>query len=338
MIVPEEYIIQKFYQHAGYPKYTKSTNTYTGGCPICREGKSWGRKSRCYYVPKDSVICCHNCGWYGKPGDWVMELENINYRELCKQIDKCDYEYGIPVVTPKKIPFTPDLPRDCINLFDRTQLQYYKNNKIVKLAAEIIVKRRLNVATNRPKSIYTTITDMVHKNRLVIPFNDRENRCIFYQSRDLLNDPNRPKYLSKQNSEKSLFNYDQVSTSAEHVFITEGPIDSFFVSNSVAVAGIQEKSQNTLTSTQRAQLERLFLTQPVWVLDSQWQDSASLLKTNILLKQGECVFIWPQDTGKLFKDINDMCVHFKLNKVSTKYLLDNTYCGLQGLVKLKQIK
>ena len=58
MIIPEEYIIQKFYQHAGYPKFVKSTNTYMGGCPICREGKSWGRKSRLYYISKDNVICC----------------------------------------------------------------------------------------------------------------------------------------------------------------------------------------------------------------------------------------------------------------------------------------
>ena len=337
MVIPEEYVIQKFYQHAGYPKYTKSTNTYTGGCPICREGKSWGRKSRCYYVPKDNIICCHNCGWYGKPVNWVMELEQIPYQELVKQVESCNYEYGMPAAPVKPRQPTSDLPRDSINLFDRTQLEYYADNKIIRSTVEMIVNRRLNTAINKPKALYTTLTDMVHKNRLVIPFNDRDRRCIFYQSRSILNEPDRPKYLSKQNSEKSLFNYDQVSSSSEHVFITEGPIDSFFISNSVAVAGIQERSQNTLTSVQQKQLDRLFLTQPVWVLDSQWQDAASLLKTNILLKQDQCVFIWPRETGKRFKDINDMCVYFKVDKISTKYLLDNTYCGLQGLIKLRQM-
>lgn len=339
MIVPEEFVVQKFYQHAGYPKYVKSTNTYTGGCPICREGSSWGRKSRCYYIPKDTVICCHNCGWYSKPINWVMEIEGIGLHELTKQIDSCDYEYGIqesvPVNVTREI---SDLPNDSINIFDKQQLNFYKNEEIVITAAKTVVKRRLNTAINKPRSLYVSNTDYVHKNRLTIPFYDRGGKCIFYQSRSLLSDDHRPKYLSKQNSEKSLFNYDNVQSSSDHVFITEGPIDSFFIRNSVAVAGIQERSQTAFTTTQQQQLDRLFLMQCVWVLDSQWQDEASLRKSEILLKNGSCVFIWPEDVGRQFKDINDMCIYFKINEITADYILQNTYCGLKGVVKLKQIR
>ena len=104
------------------------------------------------------------------------------------------------------------------------------------------------------------------------------------------------------------------------------------------MAGIQEHSYNTFTETQKNQLDRLFLTQQVWVLDSQWQDTASLNKTKTLLKQNCCVFIWPRDVGRRFKDINDMCVYFKVDHISKEFLIKNTYCGLQGLVKLKQIR
>lgn len=339
MIIPEEFVIQKFYQHAGYPKYVKSTNTYMGGCPICREGSSWGRKSRCYYIPKDTAICCHNCGWYSKPVNWILEVEKIPYEELVKQIDTCEYEYGIEPQQETRPVNTNDLPVDSINLFDKTQLLYYSREAVVKLAANTIVNRRLNSAVNRPKALYVSLTDNVHKNRLVIPFYDRSKKCVHYQTRTLLDkDKDRPKYLSKQNSEKTLFNYDQIDSGADHVFITEGPIDSFFIKNSVAVAGIQERSKQTFTPNQRAQLDRLFLMQTVWVLDSQWLDQASYQKTEILLKAGECVFIWPKDTGRRFKDFNDMCLFFKLDQVSDQYILDNTYCGLKGIVKLKQIR
>lgn len=339
MIVPEEFIIQKFYQHAGYPKYVKSTNTYMGGCPVCREGNSWGRKTRCYYIPKSSSICCHNCGWYSKPIGWIMEVEKITYDQLVKQIESCDYEYGIEEKheTRTQLPQS-DLPHDSINLFDRTQLQYYVDDPVVKVAADVIIKRKLNVAANRPKSLYVTLTDPVHKNRLVIPFYDNKKICQFYQSRTLIEGDNKPKYLSKMNSEKTLFNYDQVSSSSEHVFVTEGPIDSFFIRNSVAVAGIQEKSKQTFTTTQKKQLDRLFLTQTVWVLDSQWADQASKMKTETLLRQGACVFLWPRDLGKQCKDINDVCVRFGVNQVSPDFILKHTYCDLKGLVKLKQIK
>ena len=338
-VIPEEFVIQKFYQHAGYPKYTKSTNTYTGGCPVCREGKSWGRKSRCYYIPDDGVICCHNCGWYSSPINWVMELEQIPYAELMKQIDQCDYEYGVHVSYSEPV-LKRDvdvLPRDSINLFDRTQLSYYKNESVVKLAAGYVVNRRLNTACNRPKNLYVSLNDHTHKNRLIIPFYDHRGVCQHYQSRKLISDDT-PKYLSKTSSEKTLFNYDNIDNCSDHVFITEGPIDSFFINNSVAVAGIQERSEQSLTSEQQKQLDRLFLMQSVWVLDSQWLDSTSLSKSHMLLKNNQCVFIWPEDIGKRFKDINEMCMHFKIDQVTEKYILDHTYCGLKGVVKLKQIK
>lgn len=338
MIIPEEFIIQKFYQHAGYPKYIKSTNTYMGGCPVCREGNSWGRKSRCYYIPKDTVICCHNCGWYSKPIAWVMEVEQITYDEIVRQVKECDYEYGLPVEQSKIIKPTQILPQDCINLFDREQISFYKQEEYVKKAIDLILKRRLNTAKNKPKSLFVSLKDNVHKNRLIIPFYDRSGECIHYQSRTIGIDENRPKYLSKVGSEKSLFNYNNVSSSADNVFITEGPIDSFFIRDSVAVAGIQERSANTFTQRQKSQLDRLFLMQHVWVLDSQWLDSASKLKTEVLLKSGMCVFLWPRDVGRRFKDINDMCVYFKIDEISPQYIMDNTYCGLKGIVKLKQIR
>lgn len=338
MIIPEEFIIQKFYQHAGYPKYVRSTNTYMGGCPICREGSSWGRKSRCYYIPKDSKVCCHNCGWYSNPINWIMEVEQISYSDIVTQVKDCDYEYGIPKESSEAKNITADLPDDSINLFDPLQLKYYSNNNIVRIAAEIIVKRRLNTAVNRPKSLYVSLTDNIHKDRLIIPFYDGKT-CKFYQSRSLLDSQaDRPKYLSKLNSDKTLFNYNQVESSSEHVFITEGPIDSFFIKNSVAVAGIQERSKQTLTTIQQKQIDKLFLTQSVWVLDSQWKDSASLRKSELLLKSGHCVFLWPKDIGKRFKDINDLCIYFKIDEIKPDYILKNTYCGLKGIVKLNQIK
>ena len=179
MVIPEEFIIQKFYQHAGYPRYVKSTNTYMGGCPVCREGSSWGRKSRCYYIPKDTAICCHNCGWYGKPLNWVMEVEGIDFQQVVKQVEDCDYEYGIEdKIKDKKTYEIPTLPNDSINLFDSNQLNYYKDVPIVRKAAELTVTRRLNKAVNRPKALYVSLTDMVHKERLVIPFYNREKQCV----------------------------------------------------------------------------------------------------------------------------------------------------------------
>ena len=65
-MLPQEYIIGKFYQYAGYPKHKKASNTYQGGCPSCKEGKSWNKKSRLNYIPNKGFIHCFNCNKTGK--------------------------------------------------------------------------------------------------------------------------------------------------------------------------------------------------------------------------------------------------------------------------------
>ncbi len=85
MVLPEAYIVQKFYQYAGKPKYNRLTKTYQGGCPICREGKSWGKKRRLFYVIKDNFFHCHNCGWHSNPTNWIIEVSSLTFEEVLEE-------------------------------------------------------------------------------------------------------------------------------------------------------------------------------------------------------------------------------------------------------------
>ena len=84
-------------------------------------------------------------------------------------------------------------------------------------------------------------------------------------------------------------------------------------------------------------LNKHFLSRKVWVLDSQWQDHASLQKTKQLIDNDECVFIWPEKLGKRYKDINEICVHMNLDEMHPKVLEKFTYCGLKAKIKLNRI-
>lgn len=342
MILPQEYIVQKFYQYAGYPKFKKATNTYEAGCPVCREGKSWLKKRRCYYVVDDGVICCHNCGWYGRPLKWIQEVAGQTYSEIIKEVQTYDI---LPTDISKdkdEIPTTKTihkLPLDCINLFDENQINYHKNNIIVKKALDLITSRRLNTAVNRPQTLWLSLTDKVHKNRLIIPFYSEQGEILFYQSRTIDNNlsKDQPKYLSKINGEKSLYNADRINSDLEYIFIFEGPIDAFFIKNGTAVAGIQEKSNNTFSALQQQQINNFILHKHIWVPDSQWLDQASRLKTIKLIDLGETVFIWPKKIGNQFKDINDVCIAAGLNEVSPQYIVSNSYTGLKAKLLMNDI-
>jgi hypothetical protein len=336
--IPEEYIVQKFYQFAGYPKYKKHTNIYEGGCCICREGKSWGRKRRLYFIAKDNAICCHNCGWYSTPVKWICHVNNISYSDVIGEIKNGDYGYVDLNSKPQLIYDTPDLPKDSINIFDSSQLRYYKNNQILKKCLDVIAARRLDTAINRPKSLWLSLNDYIHKNRLILPFYD-DNKIIHYQSRSVLpSDDHKPKYLSKVNSDKSLFNYDQIDSTLSDIFVFEGPIDSFFVKNGVACAGIQENSQLSFSKLQQKQIDKLWLMNVVWVLDSQWQDHASLAKTKKLIQAGHTVFIWPKSIGKEFKDFNEMACHYQMDTISPEFIKKYSVQGMKAQMLLTQIK
>lgn len=339
--VPEEYVVEKFYEYVYQPKHNRYNNTYQGGCCICREGGSYGKKKRCYYIPKNDNIYCHNCGWSSKPYNWIKEVTGKSDYEIIEEIKKYNHDDVISLeeVIPVKRT-TESLPKDCINLFDSSQVNYYIGNSIVDQCLNLIAKRRLNTAVNKPKALYVSLVDTVHKNRLVIPFFNESGNIEFYQSRTVLQKDTkiRPKYLSKINSEKTLFNIDNITNETDSVYIFEGPINAFFTKNSVAVAGITEKG-TSFTPRQKAQLDNVlkWFTK-IWVLDSQWLDNASLKKSEALLNEGEKVFIWPEQIGRRFKDFNDICVAGNLNEIRGDFIQKNTFEGLEGIFKLAYIK
>jgi hypothetical protein len=341
--LPEEYVVQKFYEHAGYPKHKKITNVHEAGCPVCQEGHSWGRKRRLYYIPKENVICCHNCGWYGNTSKWIQEVARMSREEIEYEIQTGEYRYiDISIDKPTDIikpTNTESLPRDSINMFDALQLQYYNDNTVVKMCTDVITTRRLDTAANRPKTLYMSLTDPVHKNRLCLPFYDSSNNIVHYQTRGLLTKDliDRPKYLSKINSQKTLFNFNSIDTSTDDIYIFEGPIDSFFVKNSVAVAGIQENTNSVFTTSQRQMLQTKPFMKKIWVLDNQWNDHASYRKTERLISDGAHVFIWPKQLQQ-FKDFNDMAIKYALDEIKPTFINRHVYHGLSAKLAFNAIR
>jgi len=345
MIVPEDFAITKFFELGHRPIYNKFTGVYQCACPICREGKSFHTKRRCFYIPKNENIYCHNCGWSSKPFKWITEVSGATDTELIEEIKEYtpDVETIIDAANAAeatRVVNTETLPKDSINLSDTVQVDFYKDSAVMRAVQWLIRSRRLDTAVNRPDNLYLSLADKVHKNRLIIPFINETNSIEFYQTRTVLNRDNKikPKYLGKVGAEKTLFNIDKVDSNHDTVYIFEGPINAFFTKNSIAVAGITERGKS-FTVRQEQQLDgTLKLYEKVWILDSQWIDQASLIKSEALLQQGERVFIWPEKFGRRFKDFNDIAIACKVDEIGWDFCQKNTLQGLEGIIKLSEIK
>ena len=154
VVFPEEYTVQKFLQLAGYPRQKNRGKLIEGGCPMCKEGKSWGRKRRLYLMVRDGHIYCHNCGWSGDVVKFIQEVEHKTYSEILHEAS--DYD-----VLPREVELPKEdvtvkvesLPHDSINIYDTGQLEYYLDNGNVMGTRNMAKTRRLLNAINKPKTL-----------------------------------------------------------------------------------------------------------------------------------------------------------------------------------------
>jgi hypothetical protein len=319
MNLPESYVLDKFFCYSGDPVHKKYENVYNAGCPICKEGNSWGSKKRLYFYPETNTFYCFNCSRSWSALNWICEASNITKDEVYSEIrdNKISFDITKKVFSQKieRKKEIPILPYDSINLFDDNQKKFYSKNKNFSIAYELIEKRKLNTAINKSPNLYLSLTDFIHKNRLCIPFYDRTKKIIFYQTRSL--DNTFPKYLSRSGSDKSLFGIEKVDPNLEYIFIFEGPIDSMFVKNGISAAGL------SLNDLQKKQLNEFPFHKKIWVLDNPSLDETAKRKTKELIQNNKSVFMWKN--APKCKDFNDWAIIENCNEIPYNVIIKNCF-------------
>lgn len=336
MELNQEFLIETFYSYCKRPLHKKYQNAFNAECPICKEGKSAGRSRRLFYFPHKQYFFCHNCSKSWRPLEWVREVTALTFPEIIRRNNEKagEVSQSVPtlirntVIEPASVVIS-DLPENSIDLTDLSQVEFYKDNKYVKLALEYCHKRRLFTATNSCNKFYVSLEDRVHKNRLVIPFYGDNNKIICYQTRALTQNQF-PKYLTKF-GEKELFGLPNVDSSIPHVFVFEGPIDSMFVKNGVAMASLAP------TEKQMNQLASLIGYETIYVFDNDKNNDQTSRKIEKYIKEGKKIFIWPKEFSK-FKDFNEICCSLDLNEIPWNFVLKNSAKGSEALIKQKLFK
>jgi hypothetical protein len=153
---------------------------------------------------------------------------------------------------------------------------------------------------------------------------------MFYQTRELFPKEGWDgcKYLSKANSEKTVFGINKVSVDTPYLFVTEGPIDSAFIRNGVSMGGL------VMTGSQRKELGQFLEMELIWILDNEFDKPEVVEKYTDLISAGERVFIWPAVFSE-FKDVNDVCIAKGLDEIPNKLFTTYSYRGYEATVKLQ---
>lgn len=324
----QEYLIEVFYTHCKRPFHKKYQNVFNAECPICKEGKSAGRSRRLYYFPNKQYFYCHNCSRSWKPIDWVKDVTRLSIAEIFKKNDKKNNTSAtiITNVIKKDVEIVSDLPENSIELTDEYQYDYFKDNCYVKIAKQYCESRRLLTAVNSCKKFYISLEDKIHKNRLVLPFFNEDEKVVCYQTR-ALTEKQFPRYLTKR-GDKEVFNINNINSAIPYIFVFEGPIDSMFVKNGVAIAAL------SATQKQKEILNNQFGYQLIYVFDNDKNNNQTQKRIEKQVKEGSHIFIWPSELDK-FKDFNEICCKLNLNEIPWKFIVKHSDKDLSARIKLK---
>jgi hypothetical protein len=100
------------------------------------------------------------------------------------------------------------------------------------------------------------------------------------------------------------------------VYITEGPFDSTFISNSIALCGAD------------GDVDKWGISNPVWVYDNEPRNAEIHKRISKCIDNEERVVIWPETIKE--KDINNMV----LSGLDVQSVIElNTYSGLEAKLK-----
>ena len=296
-------------------------------CPQCGDSQKSKSKARGYVYRKktDLFFKCHNCGIGQSLGNLIKDLDPFLHKQYIMERYKAgetgkrksktpEFKFETPKFKSKKIdidlPSIDSLPKEHyarVYCEGRTIPQQYMNKIFY---TEDFKDWALSVC----QIDYSTL--MSKEPRLVIPFFDKDNQLIGAQGRALQESKIRYVTVKIHEDVPKVFGLERWN-SDQHTYLVEGPIDSLFLPNCLAVAGA-DMSDLGILDKDRTTL--IFDNEP-----RNFQIIRSMIKS---LQDGWKIVIWPNSIT--CKDINDMVLTSIKDARLVEIINRNTYSGQRG--------
>ena len=314
----------------------KSSTLANCRCPIC--GDSQKNKTKCrgyFYEKKNSFFYrCHNCGYGCSVKNFLDKVSPSLVSEY--QMETFDEQFG-KKKKKKEIPdmnFTPFKDRKpgivsatrvdmlsedhhCKKFVQERQIpeEHHKNLYYTK-NFNTFVKKLIEPEVNYPDD-----------ERLVIPFVDESDTVYAAQGRRLTDNDTAKYYTAKPSDVNKLWYNEWGADPSQPVIVVEGPIDSMFLSNAIAMVG-----SGAITELP----ERFSESKVIYALDNEPRNKQIVSYYENLVNAGQTVCLWPSYVKQ--KDINEMILSGKDKNEIEKIIMNNSFSDLEASLKLKDWK
>lgn len=289
----------------------KKDKLYTCRCPICGDSKKSKTKTRFYIFEKDAktFVKCHNCQYSNSFKGFLKYMDTAMYNEMVVE-EMADGglsdKFPAAKTTPKNVTVTDaesnirDLLVDCREMYS---LQT-KHPARLYLQSRQIPSKALSLLwyTDDFKKLveaYEPVSAEKWKSadkRIVIPIFNRNKKLVGLQGRSITGSKLRYVTLKIVKDEMKVFGLDRVDLS-KTVYVTEGPFDSLFLDNAIAMTGADANVDDIGS----------WRTKYVFIFDNEPRSKEICDRMSQMARLGHDVVIWPKHIHE--KDINDMVLN-----------------------------
>lgn len=311
----------------------KNQNLFNFRCPLCGDSAKKNKaRGYIYRIPNKNEMSmkCHNCGASMYFGSFLKQIDPLRYKEYALEKFK-ESKDAKPV--REELDFKVDETKFADvslldKLFDRLDT-LPPNNEAVTFC------RKRKISDDNLKRLYFVddvkkieqLSDK-YKNkigtsepRLVLPFYNHKGEFEGVSCRALRGESLRYLTVKIRDDADMIFGAELINTKRK-VYAVEGPIDSLFLPNAVAVG-----------STAFAKISKLNVAKEnfVIILDNQPRNKEVVKQYQKYIEDGYRICIWPQTI--IEKDINDIVLSGKTAEQVKSIIDKNTFQGLEAQLK-----
>jgi transcription elongation factor Elf1 len=330
LYIDAKYVGQISYKLRNFKK--KNDYYWNFSCPICGDSKKNELKARGFvYKNQDRLVYkCHNCGVSTSIGGLLKQLDPLVYNEYVLERYKENTSKHMPHANVKEVApeIAPEISTDLVKAgaqsiqSNQEALQYVMSRKIpAERWKDLYYVPKFKEFVNNLK--YTFPDTTYDAPRLIIPFFDEDGKCIAFQGRAFGKEM--PKYVTiKLNDKKEkIYGLDRMDHN-KRIYVTEGPIDSMFIPNAIAVAGAGFDTKFIDAIKDNATL----------IMDNEPRSKEITKFIEKLIDNNYTVCLWPDTIQE--KDINEMVLAGKPIESIMDTINTNTFQGMEAKLQFTQ--
>ena len=308
------------------------TGLYNFRCIYCGDSQKNKNKTRGYIYgyKNDHNYKCHNCGVSKSFTNFLKDIDSSLYDQyVMERYKNGSTGKGSNTPEPK---FTFEKPKFTKKAFDLPSIAelnkehsariYLENRKIPQnFLSQLFYCEKFKQWTNEQKETFESTK--YDEPRIIIPLIN--NGEIFgFQGRSLSKKP-KVKYITiiLDEDQPKIYGLDRIDWN-KTVYVVEGPFDSMFIDNSIAMVGADIDKMFFATN---------FETNFVMVYDNEKRNKEMVTRLEKSIEMKFPVVIWPKDLKE--KDINDIVLSGQDVESMLKL---NTYQGLEAKLKFTNWK